>query len=90
MKPHNEKIDPIAIYSGGFLHPSEMTTEERLDELAHIFGVGILRLKAGILTLDKKSQKAGAEGNKSLQKTESCLEDLPDKSVYAPMKKRIE
>jgi len=28
------------------MHPSEMTPEERLDELAHIFATGLLRLKA--------------------------------------------
>jgi len=56
------------------MHPSEMTPEERLDELAHIFATGLLRLKAGVLVPEKQSQHIDAVGDKSLQKTESSLE----------------
>jgi len=67
-------MDSIFHPLNGFLHPSEMTPEERLDELAHIFAAGLLRLKAGVLGSEKKSQHIDAVGDKFLHKTESSLE----------------
>lgn len=38
---------PIRKLMLGFLDPSEMTPEERMDELARILATGFLRLKGG-------------------------------------------
>jgi hypothetical protein len=40
--------NPIRKLMLDFLHPSEMTPEERMDELASILAMGFLRLKSGI------------------------------------------
>jgi hypothetical protein len=41
MNPPNEPII-------GFLHPSEMTPEERTEELTTIFAAGFLHLRTGV------------------------------------------
>lgn len=40
--------NPIRKLMLDFLHPSEMTPEERMDELARILAMGFLRLRAGV------------------------------------------
>lgn len=40
--------NPIRKLMLGFLHPSEMTPEERMEELASILADGYLRLKIGV------------------------------------------
>lgn len=58
----------------GILHPSEMTPEERIDELAEILADGILRLKTGVSCPEMQGQSAGAVALKSLCETESSLD----------------
>jgi len=58
----------------GFLHPSEMTPEERIDELAEILADGILRLKTGVLCPKTQVQSAGAVALKSHCEAESSLD----------------
>lgn len=40
--------NPIRKLMLGFLDPSEMTPEERMDELASILAAGFLRMKGGM------------------------------------------
>jgi hypothetical protein len=40
--------NPIRKLMLDYLHPSEMTPEERMDELARILAMGFLRLKCGV------------------------------------------
>lgn len=58
----------------GFLHPSDMTPEERLDELAAILASGFLRRKAGIPFPEDQAQTVDIMADKPLSKTESLLE----------------
>jgi hypothetical protein len=46
----------------GFLHPSEMTPEERMDELARILALGFLRLKGGMRLPSEESRTNPVEG----------------------------
>jgi hypothetical protein len=64
------------------LAPHEMTLDQRRDEIAAILARGYLRLKSrkGTQTVADLSAVNRAED----------LEALPDKSVYAPMKRSIE
>jgi hypothetical protein len=60
------------------LHPDRMTTAERLDELASILAVGLIRLRA------RKSRQL------SLDRGDSCL-DLPEPlSGHEPVETKTE
>jgi len=49
--------NPIRKLMLDFLHPSEMTPEERMDELAGILAMGFLRLQSGINSGPKNDPK---------------------------------
>ena len=49
----------------GFLHPSEMTPEERMDELAAVFAAEFLNTRAGITRAEPQAQSTGGVDNKS-------------------------
>jgi len=67
-------MDPTRRPIIGLLHPSEMTPEERLDELASILAAGFLRLKAGMQPPENQAQIADIVAVKPTGKTESFLE----------------
>ena len=58
----------------GFLHPSEMTPEERTNELAAILAAGFLSLLAGMTFPDGQAKTPGTAAFKSAETTESSLE----------------
>lgn len=47
-EPIQPEHNPIRKLMTGFLDPSEMTPEERMDELASILAAGFLHLKGGM------------------------------------------
>ncbi len=49
----------------GFLHPSEMTPEERMNELAAIFAAEFLNTRTGITRTDSQAQSTLGVDNKS-------------------------
>jgi hypothetical protein len=58
------------------LHPDRMTSAERLDEIADILAVGLIRLKA------RKSRRLSADAR------DSCLDYTPHQSGHVPVNRR--
>ena len=58
------------------LHPDRMTQPERLDEVADILAVGLIRLKA------RKSSRLSADAR------DSCLDYTARQSGYVPVNRR--
>jgi hypothetical protein len=58
------------------LHPDRMTAAERLDEIADILAVGLIRLKA------RKSRRLSADAG------DSCLDCTPHQSGHVPVNRR--
>jgi hypothetical protein len=58
------------------LHPDRMTTAERLDEVADILAVGLIRLKA------RKSRRLSADAR------DSCLDYTARQSGHVPVNRR--
>ena len=85
LRPRNS-IGPII----GFLHPSEMTPEERMDELAAIFAAGFLHLRAGMAFPESQGETAGAAADKVFAGTESSLEPVSETRLCGSQKERIE
>jgi len=52
--------NPIRKLMLGFLDPSEMTPEERMDDLASILAVGFLRLKCGVKSYPESAATSSA------------------------------
>lgn len=48
----------------GFLHPSEMTPEERMNELAAIFAAEFLNTRTGITCTESQAQSTVSVENK--------------------------
>ncbi len=62
----------------GFLHPAEMTPEERTDELAAILAAGFLHLRAGMAFPESQGETAGAATDKFRAGAESHLEPVSE------------
>ena len=73
----------------GFLHPSEMTPEERMDELAAILGAGFLHLRAGMAFPETQGQTTGAVRDKAAETAESSLEPVSESRLCGSQKERI-
>lgn len=73
----------------GCLHPSDMTPEERMDELAAIFAAGFLHLRAGMAFPDSQGQPAGAVRDKDAETAESSLEPGANPRLCGSQKERI-
>lgn len=58
----------------GFLHPSEMTAEERMEELAAIFAAGFLHLRTGVCLPKNQAQTTVNQRTKSARRALSSLE----------------
>ena len=72
-----------------FVDPEEMTSEERLDEVAEILGLGISRLKArgdgfGMLACEEGNACLEAEGPLE------CLEEAWAQAPIMPMDEPVE
>ena len=73
----------------GFLDPSEMTPEERLDELAAILAAGFLHLRAGMVFPEAQAQPADAVQDKDEPGGESSLELGANPRLCGSQKERI-
>jgi hypothetical protein len=60
----------------GSLDPSEMTPEERMDELAAIFAAAFLHLRAGVAFAETQAQTTGAVRDKATENAQSSLEPV--------------
>jgi uncharacterized protein (DUF2164 family) len=76
-------MDPSNLPIIGFLHPSEMTLEERINELAAIFAAGFLALRTGIVFENQQAQSTGLEGDKSSKSALTQLDSLENPRLCA-------
>lgn len=70
----------------GFLHPAEMTLDERMDELTSIFATAFLRLRAEMAFPESQGKTAGSAQNKA---AESSLELGMNPRLCGSQKERI-
>lgn len=80
---------PVFVWMIGFLHPSEMTPEERMDELAAILAAGFLHLRAGMTFPEAQGQTIGAARDKAVESAESSLEPVSETRLCGSQKERI-
>ena len=73
----------------GFLHPSDMTPDERMDELAAIFAAGFLHLRAGMAFPESQGQSTAAVQDKAAETAESSLEPGANPRLCGSQKERI-